>query len=95
MAGGGGRSPKKISGKNKIFQVNFEIFILSGRFNQTPPWSESLGTALAGAPVYFAGAGKLILILKHLVLNGKIMLLFTNILLFICCFTIYYYVVYY
>jgi hypothetical protein len=32
---------------------------------------------------------------EHLVLNGKIRLLFTNILLFICCFTIYYYVVYY
>jgi hypothetical protein len=32
---------------------------------------------------------------EHLALNGKIKLLFTNILLFICCFTIYYYVVYY
>ena len=32
---------------------------------------------------------------KQLALNGKIKLLFTNILLFICCFTIYCYVVYY
>jgi hypothetical protein len=40
-------STKKIPGKKKFFQVNFEILILSGRFNQTPPpWSESLGTAL-------------------------------------------------
>jgi hypothetical protein len=30
-----------------------------------------------------------------LALNGKIKLLFTNILLFVCCFIIYYYVVYY
>jgi hypothetical protein len=32
---------------------------------------------------------------EHLALNGKIKLLFTNILLSICCFTIYCYVVYY
>jgi hypothetical protein len=58
----------------------------------------------AGAPAYFARVGKLrqtklLEIIsyfnEHLVLNGKIKLLFTNILLFICCFTIYYYVVYY
>jgi hypothetical protein len=40
--------PKKIAVKNKIFQVHFELLILSGTdlTKPPPPWSESLGTAL-------------------------------------------------